>query len=512
MKCFRLPFLFLLLYSLPLTILAQNYPLHYISEKELESHVAVLASDSLYGRGLSTKQPGLHLAASYLISQIEKIGLSPTDNHYYQNFTLYTSSPYPENSFIKLTNGKGQEIKKLTNFTSTNQDFEVLDFRGELVFAGYGISNDETGYNNFKGIEIKDKVVIYSAGAPQSVSQGLSHHWDTNLEREKMNRIFNAGAKGIILVTSIYDSDNQTYSRLKRSADRIRYSLDPFTKIENLNVVFLTPDAADILLGKKNGWKKLISSVSQKKTSAELKNRKVHIYSERHINEITSGNVIGYIEGTDPMLQNECVLFMAHYDHLGIDGDGEIFNGADDNASGAAVLLELARTFSGITEKPRRSMVFLWPSAEEAGLLGSEYYSRNPFFPFDKTVACINLDMVGRVFETRDSVWNNSPKLVKDFNGIYSLINHFNPLLKEYTDYACHQLDLVPDYSLPDRFFFTSDHYHFHRNKVPVLNLSTGYSADYHKTTDEAWRLRPDKMKKVAELCIIVGLKLANAD
>jgi Zn-dependent M28 family amino/carboxypeptidase len=172
------------------------------------------------------------------------------------------------------------------------------------------------------------------------------------------------------------------------------------------------------------------------------------------------------------------------------------------------VLLEVAQTFAAMHPKPRRSIVFLWPSAEEVGLHGSGFYSKNPLFPLSKTVACINLDMVGRVYEPRDSVWNDFPKKVKDFDGIYALVNQYNPSLKKINDEACSELGLVPDYSLPSRFFNTSDHYHFHRNKVPVLNLSTGYSADYHKTTDEAWRLRPDKMKRVAQLCILNGLNL----
>jgi hypothetical protein len=120
--------------------------------------------------------------------------------------------------------------------------------------------------------------------------------------------------------------------------------------------------------------------------------------------------------------------------------------------------------------------------------------------------------MVGRVYEPRDSVWKDFPKKVKDYDGIYALINQFNPSLKDIHDEACAALGLVPDYNLPTRFFNASDHYHFHRNKVPVLNLSTGYSADYHKTSDEAWRLRPDKMKRITQLCILTGLKLANDD
>jgi Zn-dependent M28 family amino/carboxypeptidase len=225
---------------------------------------------------------------------------------------------------------------------------------------------------------------------------------------------------------------------------------------------------------------------------------------------ISAQNVVGILEGSDAHLKNECIVFMAHYDHLGTDENGTVFNGADDNATGCAILLELAEAFSQLETKPHRSMVFLWTTAEETGMLGSKYHAKNPVFQLDKTKAVINIDMAGRVNEPRDSVWKNSPKLIKDFNGIYTLISDFSPELDEITVSACKKLYLVPDKSLPDYFFRSSDHHHFHSRKIPVLNLSTGYHADYHKVTDEVSRIRFDKVKRVADLCFLVGFELAN--
>src|SRR5690606_36472091 len=110
-------------------------------------------------------------------------------------------------------------------------------------------------------------------------------------------------------------------------------------------------------------------------------------------------NIIGIVEGSDPVLKDECVVFMAHYDHLGMNENGEIFNGADDNGSGTVTLLEVAEAFAGLEKKPQRSIVFLWVTGEEIGMLGSQYYVDNPLFPIVKTVACLNVDMNGRVFE-----------------------------------------------------------------------------------------------------------------
>jgi Zn-dependent M28 family amino/carboxypeptidase len=163
-----------------------------------------------------------------------------------------------------------------------------------------------------------------------------------------------------------------------------------------------------------------------------------------------------------------------------------------------------------LPEKPKRSIVFLWVTGEEEGMLGSQFYINNPVFPIEKTVACINIDMDGRVFEPRDTVWNKSPKMVKDFDGLYTLTNNVWPQLKKINSSACKTLGLIPDYSLPEGFLRSSDHFSFHSKGVPILNFSTGYHADYHKVTDEISRINFDKMKRVADLCFLVGYEIAN--
>jgi Zn-dependent M28 family amino/carboxypeptidase len=143
-------------------------------------------------------------------------------------------------------------------------------------------------------------------------------------------------------------------------------------------------------------------------------------------------------------------------------------------------------------------------------MLGSQYYTQNPVFPIEKTVACINIDMDGRVFEPRDTVWNKSEKKVKDFDGLYTLTNDVWPGMKELNSTACKTLGLIPDYSLPPGFLRSSDHFSFHSKGVPILNLATGYHADYHKPTDEISRINFDKMKRVADLCFLIGTEIAN--
>jgi Zn-dependent M28 family amino/carboxypeptidase len=227
---------------------------------------------------------------------------------------------------------------------------------------------------------------------------------------------------------------------------------------------------------------------------------------------VDAKNVIGIVEGSHPELKQECVVFMAHYDHLGVNEDGDVYNGADDNGSGTVTLMEVAEAFSSLKEKPKRSIVFLWVTAEEIGLFGSRFYTENPVVPLEKTVTCINIDMDGRVYEPRDSVWKRSPKMVKDFDGLFTLSNQIWPELNEISNANCEKLGLIPDNSLPEHFLRSSDHYHFHNNNVPILNFATGYHADYHKVGDEVSKINFEKIKRVSDLCFLVGLEIANME
>jgi hypothetical protein len=503
-------FIFLLVFCSP--AFSQILNGQNISEDKLHDHVFFLASDSLKGRGINT--PELDHAANYIKDNLQLKNVSSPNPEYFQFFTLSSSGVVKEKSFIKVLNKRGKEKKSLKHFITFNQNTDVADIEGDLLFAGFGpgkLFGDENGTENS---DYNGKIVLYSAGTPESFIEGNSQRLDNALERRKMEEIKNAGAKALILVTSIHDTANTTYRQILLMTSRQKFSIGAASTNKLPDVFIINPETANELTGKKKNWGKLLKTASENKEQNyhSLINNRVHIRSVLTEKKVEARNVIGIIEGSDSVLKDECIVFIAHYDHLGTNEKGEMYNGADDNASGVAILLEVAGMFSLLPIKPKRSMVFLFPTAEEIGLFGSDYYSQNPVYPIEKTIACINLDMVGRVFEERDSVWNHSPKLVKDYDGIYALVNDFNPTLKTLTEQACSQLELKPDFSLPGQFFYTSDHYHFHKHQVPVLNLSTGYTADYHKPTDTADRIRTDKMKRIAQLCYLLGMELANGE
>lgn len=511
MKHYKILILSILFLHFSCFVFSQDVNLPSFSKSELMKHVNFLASDSLQGRGFTSKIPALEIAADYIEATIEKAGLYYKEESYSQNFELIESARDEENTFLKIFDNRKEKIFSGEDFILLNQKSEIVEIEEELIFAGFGWNGENSGFNNLDGQELKNKVVLISAGTPETFAEGFSYIWNNQHERSKTDKIFSAGARAILLITSVQDKENKMFKQIASRANNPNYSLEKNSTKNETNLVIATPEVADAILGRRGKWKKTLQKIVKKGEPVSfIAENKIRLMSVREMKKKKGRNIIGIVEGSDPVLKEECVVFMAHYDHLGMNKNGEIYNGADDNASGVATLLEVAGTFAKAEIKAKRSIVFLWVTAEEVGLIGSEYYSENPVFPLEKTVACINLDMVGRVYEPRDSVWAHSPKPVKPLNEIYALVNNFDPDLKKTTETACAKLGLTPDFALPKNFFYSSDHYHFHRNEVPVLNLSTGYTADYHQPTDDADRINFDKMKKVAELCYLVGTAIAG--
>ena len=503
-KCFIPVLLFFMLVNFGQ---AQQTAIGSISENDLRKHVSFLAADSLQGRKLGT--PGLEIAAGYLRSETKKAGLKSVTPNYFQHFDLISTRPDMENSFLKIP-GAGNYLTD--SLVCINQKNKLLKISGEVVFAGFGYQDEKNGYDDLEGVEIDGKIVVCSTGSPKMFKKNSSFSWKNRLEQKKTERLFEKGALAVVFVTNPKDSTNRAFKQIYTWKNRERYSLKPDTVSADKKIFVTIPEFANHLLGEKNGWKSYLTEIAgqNKPAPGYPENSSIEIQSSQFIKIHETQNVVGMLEGSHPELKNECVIYMAHYDHLGTDSEGNIYNGADDNASGCAALLEIAKIFQQPEFQPARSILFLWVTGEETGLLGSGYYANHPVFPIKNTVACINLDMIGRVYEPRDSVWKNSPKLVKDFDGIYTLVSDFNPKLVQLTDSVSKELGFIPDKSLPGYFFRSSDHYHFHSRNVPIVNLATGYHADYHKVTDEESRIRYDKLKRITELSFWIGYKMAG--
>lgn len=486
---------------------AQQPVIQSISENAFKRHVSFLAADSLQGRNLGSAE--LETAAKYLRNEAQKAGLKPAINNYFQNFNLISSRPNPKNSFIKKMGSKNILIDSVI---CMNQFSEQIKLNGEIVFAGFGFQDEKNGYDELENVDIEGKIVVCATGSPEIFESEQQVRWSYRLEYSKANRLFEKGAAAVIFITNPKDSKNTDYYRIFNRMNRQRFSIKPDSVSARGKIFVTVPEFADNILDEKDAYKNYLQKIASQNLphSFHPENFEIEIQTSSFIKKQKAQNIIAWIEGSDSLLKNECVVYMAHYDHLGTDSEGNIYNGADDNATGCAALLEIAGVFSQPEFKPARSILFLWVTGEEKGFLGSGYYANHPVFPMEKTVACINLDMIGRVNEPRDSVWEKSPKLVKDYDGIFTLISDFSANLTQLTDSISHELGLIPDKSLPEYFFRSSDHYHFHSRGVPILNLSTGYHADYHKVTDETSRIRFDKMKRVAELSFWIGYEMAG--
>ncbi len=505
-------FIFVFIY---LVSFSQESGLNFISAEDLKQYLSFIASDSLQGRSFETTVNGPDIAADYLKKHIKQFGLKDATDGYFQPVPVISVTPDFDDSFFELQNKKGKTVFKTDSVIILNSENNFELNNAEIVFAGFGYKNEKTGYDDFAGLDLRGKVVIFSIGTPELFLKNEKSGFNNRLENEKAERAFGAGAALVILTDNPQNNGNAFYNRLKQLSSRSNYQLQlNNAQPDKSNTLFFWVSQADAVFGKKDKFKNLLTEIARKNQphSFVIRSERANVQIRKNIRHFNAKNVIGIIEGSDPVLKNECVVFMAHYDHLGIGENGDVFNGADDNGSGTVTLLEVAEAFSKQEPKPKRSLVFLWVTGEEEGMLGSKFYVENPVFPMNKTALCINIDMDGRVYEPADSVWRSSPKLVKDFDGLYTLTNNISPEIKEINSEICGKLGLIPDYSLPRGFLRSSDHYSFYIKEVPVLNYSTGYHADYHKESDEISKINFDKMKRVADLCFLVGFEVANSE
>jgi Zn-dependent M28 family amino/carboxypeptidase len=214
-----------------------------------------------------------------------------------------------------------------------------------------------------------------------------------------------------------------------------------------------------------------------------------------------ASNVVALLRGTDPLLRDEAIIYSAHMDHVGVRMDGEIFNGADDNASGSAGLLAIASAYANAKTRPRRSIIFLSVSGEELGLWGSQFYADNPTWQLDKIVANINTDMIGR------SGPESGPREVT-VTPSYRHVK-YSTIVRDSVGFA---KELGMSFTSGDKYYARSDHYNFAKKGIPVVFFCTGEHADYHQVTDTLDKLDGAKMQRIARLAFWTGWHVASAE
>ncbi|MEN8115508.1 MAG: M20/M25/M40 family metallo-hydrolase [Bacteroidota bacterium] len=492
---------------------AQKKELQTITESDLKAHLEFIASDYMQGRDFNTETPGLEITADYLKTQCEKMGLKPGGKDYFQSLEMVALKPDSENTFMKLIDEEGNATLKDGDIFALGGSANGDTIKGEIVFAGYGWYDDKTKYNDTEGLDIKDKIVLVMTRTPQLVSEDKKS--DMSIEMKKMSKAVMGGAKALIFVPDPTNPDDSWLESIKKYATGGTYSLQG-TKSRppmRLSLLFGTEKLGDEIIKESGNTLSQIQKVindSGEPKSFDVKNVTANIQLAKKSLSVDGKNVVAVIEGSDPVLKNECVLFTAHYDHVGMTSDGEVNNGADDNGTGTVALLEIAEAFQSMKKKPKRSIVFAWVTAEEKGLIGSDYYSQNPVIPLENTVVDINLDMVGRSAEKEPEKGAELNKSLAGPNGLYIVSGNQSSELMKISDAVCKDLGLIPSDELTKSFLTRSDYYHFYKNGVPILGLSTGLHEDYHKPTDELDKIDYNKMKRIADYCFLVANKVAN--
>jgi len=370
-----------------------------ISAERIKAHVAYLANDRLEGRGPGTR--GEFLATEYLAAEFQKAGLKPIGERgtYFQPVSLVRVVTSPKST---LQAGKGETTLNIPceqGFSGTSQtQKELEEFDAEAVFVGHGITAPEFQWDDYQNVDVKGKIVVLFTNEPPSDDpkffggKALTYYGRWTYKFEEAAR---RGAKACLI---IHTNETAGYpfsvvrplegAQLKREPGRPALAF----------AGWLTSEAGDKLLGLSG---RTVDSALEQANTKGFKPYSLGINLRGRIStrveKFVSNNVIGMVEGSDPALKSEAVIFTAHWDHLGIGravlGDA-IYNGAADNATGCALLLELARAWSTLSPKPKRSAIFLAVTAEEKGLLGSKYYTQNPLVPLGKTALNLNFDMI----------------------------------------------------------------------------------------------------------------------
>jgi aminopeptidase YwaD len=456
-----------------------------ITADELRPHLKYLASDELEGRLAGSE--GNRKAAEYIARQMEMYGLKPAgDNEtYYQSFE-FTSAVKLGSANECSIEGKG--IPEGKSELRVDVDFRPLGFTtnssvsGSLVFVGYGISAPDNKYDEYKDIDVNGKIVVALRFGPD----GDDMHSDLNKFTSLRNKARTArekGAKALIVISGPVDDADDNLIKLSYDQSFASSGIPAISMKRSVLEKFITASGKDLKTIQEEIKK------DRQPQGRELNDITVSLTTEVEHVKARSANVIGYLEGNDPQLKGEAVVVGAHFDHLGYGGPGsgslvpdshEIHNGADDNGSGSAALLELEQAFASVRKDLKRTLIFTAFTGEEEGTLGSSYYVNHPYFPLDKTVAMVNMDMIGRLEGKSLTIYGTgtSPR--------------WSELIATYNKDSLFSLKLIPDGIGP------SDHSQFYGKDIPVLFFFTGTHNDYHKPSDDWDKINYEGEEKVA--------------
>ncbi len=459
-------------------------------------HVKILAAPEMKGRGAGS--PELDRAAEYIAEQFKQAGLKPLgDNEYFQALSVTTGAEMgPNNELVSNHREGGQSLKPGKDWVPINFSSSG-SVEGNVVFAGYGVSAKELEYDDYFHFDVKDKIVIVLRYEPTTFSKGdrntggrYSHH--ANLIAKAINAR-DRGAKAVILVNGKSPEGG--------SDELIPFGSTAGPDNAGIPMIQVKNSVVESWLRRSGKSLKLLQrdiNLKGEPLSMALADNfslKLSVDVDRKSAEVR--NVAAYLPGRT----DEYIVIGAHYDHLGLGNEsslapdkiGQVHHGADDNASGTAGLIELARRFAA-QERGERGILFLAFAGEEIGLLGSRFWVENPTLPLEKAVAMLNMDMIGRISKN------------KVFVGGVGTSDRFDAMVRQ----ATHGSGFEVDYSQSG--YSASDHTSFTTKRIPVLFFFSGLHGDYHKPSDTWDKISADEAVKLLDVIAKIAVDLRDGE
>lgn len=523
-----------------------------IEEFKLRAYVKYLSDDLLEGRGTGTR--GGLLTAKFIAAELESMGLEPAapDRTFFQQVPMISVKTDPDTKLtVKSANGDA-EFKFAEDFVaSTDLEQAEIALNHEIVFVGYGVSAPEVPWNDYKDVDVKDKLVMMLVNDPPASAaepnlfggKALTYYGRWTYKFEEAAR---RGAAGVILVHST-ESAGYGWQVVRTGWDGERFGLVPDEKTPTLKFKSWVTEEAARKIAQLGGQD--LDRLREAAKSRDFKPVSLTVKAETTLKtkaqRVTAPNVVAILRGdspeppaptteknasknaeaapppdTTPLLRDEFIVYSAHWDHLGMrpeQAGDNIYNGAVDNATGIAGLLAIAKAYSNLEVKPKRSILFIATTAEEQGLLGAEFYTRNPLVPLNKTVANINLDSMNVLGMTSDIT-----PLGAERSTLGKIIGE---VAKE------NQVTIAPDSRPEQGSFYRSDHFPFAKVGIPAVSFNSGtkfvghpeawgqeqfaeYNRNrYHQPTDEYspnWDF--SGMVQQARLAFWIGLRVADAE
>lgn len=478
-----------------------------VDKDELLGHIRFLADPEMRGREAGS--PEQLKAADYVAAEFKRYGLEPFgevkdgQRGYFQEFNLPISRGLGEKNSLALKQGGKEtafQVRKQFAAFSVSKPKAVAE--GGVVFAGYGIVAPEYGYDDFKDVNLDGKWALVLRYEPQEFDAGSKFNGRQHTQHAalpaKVAHCLKRKAAGVLIVTGAAGREKE--------ADKLTDGTGAGDENAALPVVNVTRETANVLLeasGKTIGDLQGAIDKDLSLQSFELKGAAVKAEVELQFDLRPTRNIIGRLEGSDPQLKQECVIFGAHSDHVGLgkegsllgaEGAGKVHPGADDNASGTAGLLEIAQRLGALkpAERPKRSLIFIAFTGEEKGLLGAQHYLKQPQMPVKDTIAMLNMDMIGRSED--DSVQIAGVGTGKGFKDLVQRVVAGSKL----------RIYLGSSGEGP------SDHAAFYRAGLPVLFFFAGLHPDYHRPTDTWEKINAPVARDLSDLAGKVLIEIAN--